>query len=154
MSNNPAILAERARIVWLWLGGASARSISQQTGASLSVVYRWIHRWQEEGSVRTRPYQRRLRKLKWTESPRLITTDRITLPMTQTRARPQATLSLTSEQHSLSLAQPTHLLPNTATENQIHYPAISDSAFQDHPCSKIIQHCFSKAPWHPTLHLF
>lgn len=154
MSNNPAILAERARIVWLWLGGASARSISQQTGASLSVVYRWIHRWQEEGSVRTRPYKRRLRKLKWTENPRLISTGRVALPMTQTSARPQATLSLTSEQHSLSLAKATHLPPNSSTANQIHYPAITDSAFQDYPCSKIIEHCISQAPWHPTLPLY
>lgn len=67
MSNSPAVLAERAKIVLLWLGGSSARSISQQTGASLSTVYRWIHRWQEEGSVETKPYQRRLRKVQWND---------------------------------------------------------------------------------------
>lgn len=64
-SNTPTGLAERARIVWLWLGGASARSISQQIGTSLSVVYRWIHRWQDEGSIKTRPYHRRLRRVRW-----------------------------------------------------------------------------------------
>ncbi|KAK3859446.1 hypothetical protein Pcinc_034445 [Petrolisthes cinctipes] len=40
----------RAKIILLWLRGTSARSISHQTGASLTTVYRWIHRWQE------RPY--------------------------------------------------------------------------------------------------
>lgn len=37
----------RAKIIWLWLRGTSARSISHQTGASLTTVYRWIHRWKE-----------------------------------------------------------------------------------------------------------
>ncbi|KAK4317315.1 hypothetical protein Pmani_011579 [Petrolisthes manimaculis] len=40
----------RAKIILLYLRGTSARSISHQTGASLTTVYRWIHRWQE------RPY--------------------------------------------------------------------------------------------------
>lgn len=67
ISNTPAVVAERARIVWLWLGGASARSVSQQTGASLSTVYRWIRRWQEEGSVRTRPFHKGKLKTLWCE---------------------------------------------------------------------------------------
>ncbi|KAK4317317.1 hypothetical protein Pmani_011581 [Petrolisthes manimaculis] len=58
ITNSPAVVAERARIVWLWLRGESARTVSQQTGASLSTVYRWIRRWQEEGTVRTRPFHK------------------------------------------------------------------------------------------------
>ncbi|KAK4327479.1 hypothetical protein Pmani_002035 [Petrolisthes manimaculis] len=156
MSNNPAILAERARIVWLWLGGASAKSISQQTGASLSVVYRWIHRWQEEGSVRTRPYHRRLRRLRWNDSHRLSTPGIINLPSTLTRTvRPQATLSLTSEQPSpLSMAQATLATPNSSFERQFHYPVISDFSFQDYPCSKMIQNSVYQAPWQPTIPLY
>lgn len=54
-----ASVASRRWIVWLWLRGASAMAISQQTGVSLSTVYRWVRRWHEEGSVEARPYRRR-----------------------------------------------------------------------------------------------
>ncbi|KAK3888062.1 hypothetical protein Pcinc_007852 [Petrolisthes cinctipes] len=154
MSNNTRILAERARIVWLWLGGASARSISQQTGASLSVVYRWIHRWQEEGSVRTRPYHRELRRLRWNDSYRLSTPGTINVPSTPTRTvRPQATL-LTSEQpSSISMSQATLATTNSSFGRQFHYPVITDFSFQDYPYCKRIQKCFSQALWHSTLPL-
>lgn len=46
---------QRARMVWLWVGGQSARSIARETGASVSTVYRWIRRWEQEGNVHTRP---------------------------------------------------------------------------------------------------
>ncbi|KAK4322230.1 hypothetical protein Pmani_007028 [Petrolisthes manimaculis] len=135
MSNSPAILAERARIVWLWLGGASVRSISQQTGASLSVVYRWIHRWQEEGSVRTRPYHRDLRRLRWNDSHRLSTPTpgSINLPSTPTRSvRPQAPLSMTSEKpSSLSMAQATLATSISSFQNQLHNPFITNFSFHD-----------------------
>lgn len=74
LGHRPAVMAERARIVWLWLGGASARAISHQTGASLSTVYRWVLRWQEEGTVETKPYYRRLRKDPWSETKKLLRT--------------------------------------------------------------------------------
>lgn len=45
----------RAKIIWLWLRGTSARSISHQTGASLTTVYRWIHRW-KESKMSLNPY--------------------------------------------------------------------------------------------------
>lgn len=41
----------RARMVWLWMTGMSAREISCFTGASVSTVYRWVRRWQAGGSV-------------------------------------------------------------------------------------------------------
>ncbi|KAG7162357.1 hypothetical protein Hamer_G007875, partial [Homarus americanus] len=40
IANNPFVLAERARIVTMWLSGMSARNISVESGASLSTVYR------------------------------------------------------------------------------------------------------------------
>lgn len=46
---------QRARMVWMWVGGQSARSIARETGASVSTVYRWIRRWEQEGNVHTRP---------------------------------------------------------------------------------------------------
>lgn len=36
--------AVRARIMWLWLAGCSARDISIRTGTSVSTVYRWLRR--------------------------------------------------------------------------------------------------------------
>lgn len=65
-TNSQQVVAERSKIVLLWMGGTSAKLISKQTGASLSTVYRWIRRWQEEGSVKTRPYHRKLRSTPWT----------------------------------------------------------------------------------------
>lgn len=70
--NSPTLVAARACIVWLWLDGASARAISRQTGASLSTVYRWVRRWQEEGTVETKPYHRRLRRNPWSDSNKLL----------------------------------------------------------------------------------
>lgn len=55
----PDVVAERARIVWMWLLGVSARDISFQTGASISKVYRWIRRWQDTGTVETKTYRRK-----------------------------------------------------------------------------------------------
>lgn len=51
--------SSRKQIVWLWLTGCSALAISKKTGVSLSTVYRWIRRWQAEGTVETRPHRRR-----------------------------------------------------------------------------------------------
>lgn len=52
----------RARIVWMWLTGMSAREISVYTGASVSTVYRWVHRWNEERTLEERPNRGRPRK--------------------------------------------------------------------------------------------
>ncbi|KAG7162331.1 putative variant ionotropic glutamate receptor-like 5, partial [Homarus americanus] len=52
-------LNERARIIRLWVDGTSARAIAQTTGTSASTVYRWIHRWEQEGSINTKSRIRR-----------------------------------------------------------------------------------------------
>ncbi|KAG7162400.1 Glutamate receptor ionotropic, kainate 1-like 1 [Homarus americanus] len=62
---NSEVIATRAKIVWMWLTGMSARQISRKSGASVTTVYRWIRRWQEEGTVATRPYRRRPRTSSW-----------------------------------------------------------------------------------------
>lgn len=52
---------DRLRMVWMWLAGKSARTISLETGISICTVYRWIRRWREEGSVDSRPYRGKYR---------------------------------------------------------------------------------------------
>lgn len=51
--------ALRNQIVRLWLTGASAMTISNHLRVSLSTVYRWVRRWQEQGTVKTKPYRKR-----------------------------------------------------------------------------------------------
>ncbi|XP_068228604.1 probable glutamate receptor [Palaemon carinicauda] len=53
-SDRPEVLDIRARLVWMWYQGMSARRISYETGLSTTTVYRWIRRWQEEGNVCTK----------------------------------------------------------------------------------------------------
>lgn len=53
------IVTYRTNIVLLWLAGMSPREISQKLGPSISTVYRWIRRWQEEGTVETRTHRSR-----------------------------------------------------------------------------------------------
>lgn len=45
---------ERARFVSMWISGMSLRAIARQTGSSVTTVYRWIQRWQNEGHINTR----------------------------------------------------------------------------------------------------
>lgn len=51
----PTSLAERARFVWLWQSGLSARAIAQENRTSVTTVFRWIRRWKREGNVYTKP---------------------------------------------------------------------------------------------------
>lgn len=48
----------RLRMVWLWLAGLSVREVSCHMRVSVTTVYRWVRRWQEEGTVKTRSYRR------------------------------------------------------------------------------------------------
>lgn len=59
MTKSVAAANLRENIVWLWLMGSSAMDISKQMGVSLSTVYRWVRRWQEEGTVENRQDRRR-----------------------------------------------------------------------------------------------
>lgn len=61
VSKGKSVIADRRRIVWLWLTGMAARDIATETGTSLSTVYRWIRRWEKEGTLATRSqYDRRI----------------------------------------------------------------------------------------------
>lgn len=64
-TNFTNVLVKRARIVHLWQKGTAVRTISRKTGASITTVYRWIRRWQEEGTLKTRPYRKRPRAATW-----------------------------------------------------------------------------------------
>lgn len=70
---NPVAMTERVRIVWLWLGGASVRAISQQTGASLSTVYRWIRRCHGRNSIKFRQELLRRKKNAWWKEVKFTT---------------------------------------------------------------------------------
>lgn len=49
-----SVTSDRKRIVWLWVAGLAARDIAKEAGTSLSTVYRWIRRWEKEGTLATR----------------------------------------------------------------------------------------------------
>ena len=53
-SHRTTDLAQRHRFVKMWLGGNSARTIAQYTGASATTVCRWIRRWKIEGHLNLR----------------------------------------------------------------------------------------------------
>lgn len=59
MTKSIDVANSRKRIVWLWLTGSSAMDISRQTGLSLSTIYRWIRRWEEERAMDNRRGRRR-----------------------------------------------------------------------------------------------
>ncbi|KAG7162293.1 putative Glutamate receptor-like 74 [Homarus americanus] len=51
----PTAVEDRVKFVWMWVEGMSLRAIARETGASVTTVYRWVHRWQQEGNVNTKP---------------------------------------------------------------------------------------------------
>lgn len=146
MISSSAVIAERARIVWLWLGGESARSISQQTGASLSTVYRWIRRWQE-GSIYTKPYHRRLRNVHVADNQNLITAQRKNAHFTATgEVRSPECVPLSY------LLQPTAInnqgIPVTQRERQCTSPWKREShSFKVTNCSQMLYHCSPQNNW-------
>lgn len=59
-------MAQRRRIVKLWIKGNSARAIAQQTGFSATTVCRWIKRWKNEGHATfTNSKQKPRKYTKW-----------------------------------------------------------------------------------------
>lgn len=51
----PTSLVVRTLFVMMWVGGMSIRAIARATGTSATTVNRWIKRWQQEGTINTRP---------------------------------------------------------------------------------------------------
>ncbi|KAK3893044.1 hypothetical protein Pcinc_003122 [Petrolisthes cinctipes] len=62
-ANAPSVIADRGRIIGMWENGTPVSIIAEQTGFAQSTVYRWIERWQTEGSLETRPRSGRPRVL-------------------------------------------------------------------------------------------
>lgn len=60
-----SVIARRVAIVHMWQNGIPVRNISSRTGASVTTVYRWVRRWQEEGTVQTKAYRRKPRTNNW-----------------------------------------------------------------------------------------
>ncbi|KAK3884905.1 hypothetical protein Pcinc_010879 [Petrolisthes cinctipes] len=54
-ANAPDVITLRGRIIGMWECGKSSRDIAHMTGVSVRTVNRWINRWREEGSVKTKP---------------------------------------------------------------------------------------------------
>ena len=54
-ANSTAVITDRARIIALWECNLPVNVIAHRTGLHRSTVHKWIKRWQEEGSVQTRP---------------------------------------------------------------------------------------------------
>lgn len=54
-ANASDVIAERAQIVGMWRAGATVPNIALEMGRSTKTIRRWIRRWEEEGSVETRP---------------------------------------------------------------------------------------------------
>lgn len=54
-ANKTVAHSRRSRIVMLWVAGLTTREVSEQTGASVSTVHRWVRRWQDTGTVRAKP---------------------------------------------------------------------------------------------------
>ncbi|XP_069951462.1 probable glutamate receptor [Cherax quadricarinatus] len=55
----PTTLADRVKLVWLWVEGVPVRIIAQETKTSVTTVCRWVRRWQQEGNVNTKQRKRK-----------------------------------------------------------------------------------------------
>ncbi|KAK4318803.1 hypothetical protein Pmani_010226 [Petrolisthes manimaculis] len=54
-ANSVEVISERGRIIGLWESGMPTREIALTTGVSQRSVQRWIKRFEEEGSLHTKP---------------------------------------------------------------------------------------------------
>ncbi|XP_068228786.1 uncharacterized protein [Palaemon carinicauda] len=44
-------IQDRIRMIQLWRNGVTIKDIAERSGCSVTTVYRWINRWQTEGSI-------------------------------------------------------------------------------------------------------
>lgn len=150
-TNSQAVVAERSKIVLLWMGGTSAKLISKQTGASLSTVYRWIRRWQEEGSVKTRPYHRRLRSTPWTCERNIIPSniEKSSWTFSSTANFPEPATTLTSRRDAshYQVSKYSSHLPffygTLATKNKFLNGTSIVNCFSPYKCQNIVKYDFS-----------
>lgn len=149
-TNSQAVVAERSKIVLLWMGGTSAKLISKQTGASLSTVYRWIRRWQDEGSVKTRPYHRKLRSTSWTCERSIIPRNMEKSPwrLSSSANFPEPATTLTSRRaSSFYISKYSSHLPfiygTLATKQKCSNGTSIVNCFSPYKCQNIFQYDFS-----------
>ena len=60
-ANSAAVITSRTRIIALWECNLPVAEIARRTGLHRSTIYKWITRWQQEGSLKTRPRSGRRR---------------------------------------------------------------------------------------------
>lgn len=71
-ANAPAVVADRGRIIGLWQSGMTPADVADTMGVSKKTVQRWITRWEQEGSLATRPRSGRPRVTTPDEDARLM----------------------------------------------------------------------------------
>lgn len=156
VTNSPTVVAERAKIVRLWLQGATARAISQETGASLSTVYRWVRRWQQEGTVRARAFHKKPRKNPWFKGRENPGPDAAAVPQNSARTSSHETINemqafLTSPvptQNRMSAMYPFITPPPTTNFyesidlKQIYYPQLWHGYFNQY--YPVLMHIYSE----------
>ncbi|XP_037794107.1 uncharacterized protein LOC119589581 [Penaeus monodon] len=49
-----SVVSDRGRIIGLWEAGKSKVEISRQLGVHRTTVHKWIKRWRQEGSLKTK----------------------------------------------------------------------------------------------------
>ena len=54
-ANSPEVITDWINIIALWECNLPVSVIARRTGFHRSTVHKWIRRWQETGSVRTKP---------------------------------------------------------------------------------------------------
>lgn len=54
-TSKPEAMMHRANIIWMWASGRSVRDIARENSTSITTVYRWIRRWNCEGTIDSRP---------------------------------------------------------------------------------------------------
>lgn len=116
-ANSSRIIGDRGRIIGRWEGGMTPRAIAEELGLHRSTVYKWINRWQEEGSVRTKPRSGR---------PKVTTPEQDHAIVERARERPLTpVVNYTHELH-LACSVPTVRRRLHAANMKCHVPAVKE----------------------------
>lgn len=126
--NVPSVIADRGRIICMWENVTPDSKIAEQTGFAQSPVYRWMERWQTEGSLETRPRSGRPRVLTGEVQEHLVRVTQETPFMSSV----QLTRHLELRCHPRTVRRTLHL-------NSIHafVPAAREKLTQTHKESRL-----------------
>ncbi|KAK3877268.1 hypothetical protein Pcinc_018003 [Petrolisthes cinctipes] len=127
-ANDPSVIADRGKIIGMWENGTPVLIIAEQTGFAQSTVYRWIARWQTEGSLETRPRSGRPRVLTGEVQEHLVQATKETPFISSV----QLTRHLELRCHPRTVRRTLHL-------NSIHafVPAVKEKLTQTHKESRL-----------------